>query len=186
MIFVGGIHGVGKTTTCQDLAEKLGLRHKSASEIIREERAEAISLDSKRVDDVPGNQRLLLRGIQRYVVAQDSLLLDGHLTIINSHGAIDPIDISVFERLGIDLIVVIEDEPDAIVSRLNTRDGYTSSAETVAAHQEAEVAHAKELAASLGIRLIRAKPFDGATLEAEVAKHYGVKGSKIGTKNLNL
>jgi len=37
-IFVAGIHGVGKTYVAKPVAQRLGLRYATASQLIREER----------------------------------------------------------------------------------------------------------------------------------------------------
>jgi len=52
VIFVAGIHAVGKSSACKLLSSETGTPHYTASQIIREEKASAISEDSKLVTDV--------------------------------------------------------------------------------------------------------------------------------------
>ena len=63
IIFVGGIHGVGKTTLCRKISEKLLLKHFSASDLISNLKSENIAKD-KKVSDVNENQNILLESIK--------------------------------------------------------------------------------------------------------------------------
>ena len=54
MIFLGGVHGVGKSSMCSEAAQRIGLTVFGASAIIRAER-QAPSVDSRTaVRDVRG------------------------------------------------------------------------------------------------------------------------------------
>ena len=57
MIFVSGIHGVGKTFFCDRVKEKLGIATYSASKLIAEKRSRNFSAD-KIVEDIDENQLL--------------------------------------------------------------------------------------------------------------------------------
>ena len=79
IIFVGGVHGVGKTTFCQRLAAESGYSHFAASSLIKQKKETAISTVSKNVTDIPSNQELLLEAISD--LEASIIILDGHFTI---------------------------------------------------------------------------------------------------------
>lgn len=58
MIFVSGIHGVGKTYFCNLIKEKLGIESYSASHLIADRRNKGFSAD-KCVSDIDDNQSFL-------------------------------------------------------------------------------------------------------------------------------
>ncbi len=116
IIFVAGIHGVGKTTCCEKASVRTGLPFHTASEIIRSEKSSAIEQNTKSVADVKGNQELLLIGIQRKLdLGQFKFFLDGHFTIKNARQEIEVIPVKVFESICIKGIVVYHDNPTDIL-----------------------------------------------------------------------
>src|SRR5688572_4201637 len=141
IVFVGGVHGVGKTSTCLQAAELLNWRHESASGIIKKERMDAISVESKRVGDIPGNQELLLQGVSRLAVNDSPLILDGHFTLLNSTGGIEKVDPEVFKQLGISIFVVLEDSPGSILARIQGRGQGVSSEILINEQQDAEIGY---------------------------------------------
>jgi adenylate kinase len=167
VFFVAGVHGVGKTTACSEVANRLSIGHYTASKLIREERASAISTSSKVVADLQANQQLLVAGVHRLLDTGKRFLLDGHFTLLTSSG-IEPIPIRVFEHLRLAGIVLFSDFPEAIVARALERDGTASSVEVVHQHQELECAHAKDVALACNIPLFSLNAFDVTGLENAV------------------
>ena len=82
MIFVSGIHGVGKTYFCNMIKEKLGIRNFSASQLIAEKRKRNFSVD-KCVSDIDDNQLFLLDAINELRQAGEEFILDGHFCLFN-------------------------------------------------------------------------------------------------------
>lgn len=84
LVFLGGVHGVGKTTICEQLTSKYQIDHYSASNLIRSEQALAISRNSKKVSDVDSNQNLLLNAVSKLMLDPSrQVVLDGHFTLVN-------------------------------------------------------------------------------------------------------
>jgi adenylate kinase len=160
IIFVAGIHGVGKTTGCKSVAEEFGIPHFSASQIIKGERSSAVDEMSKLVADVDDNQRLLIRGVLR-VLERGRFLLDGHFTMRRkSDGGIEAIHVDVFRELNIGGVVLYTDHPEEISRRILARDGVSQPVDMLRSHQDAEVAHAKYVTATLSIPLVILQAFD--------------------------
>jgi adenylate kinase len=153
VVFVGGVHGVGKSTCCAGVARATGCLHVTASEIIRRERAGAIAASGKLVADVEGNQDLLIRGFRtlQSEAGAASILLDGHFAVRDGQGHIQPVSVEVFSALGIGYLVCLADEPNLIAVRIAQRDGYTPVERDIGDLQDAELKNAKLVATTLGL-----------------------------------
>lgn len=163
IIFVAGIHAVGKSTVCEAIAAEFSFSHYTASQIIRGKKSSKVPISSKLVDDVAENQRLLIQGVSK-ILANGDLLLDGHFTLQRkSDGGIEKVDVDVFRELQVGGIVVFTDNPNKIAERMLARDGITPSVEFLEKHQEAEIKQATHVAATLGlpIRILRAFDAEG-------------------------
>ena len=169
IVFIAGVHGVGKSTHCQQISERTGLQWFMASALIKAEARSAIAVGSKVVVDPIGNQELLLRGIRNRIrLDQGRALLDGHFTLLNVDGEIVAVDIDVFIRLGLERIIVIRGDAAAICSRLRERDGQDWSIVKISAHQDAEIKQAHEIATKLRIPILLIDAFDPNGLEKAV------------------
>lgn len=153
IVFVGGVHGVGKSTCCAQVAQLTGCLHVTASEIIKRERSQAIASAGKLVADVDGNQRLLIRGFHtlRLQAGTMPILLDGHFAMRDTLGEIQAVSVDVFRSLGVDRVVCLVDEPSAIAARIQQRDGTALANHEIAELQDAEMRHAKAAAVALGV-----------------------------------
>ncbi len=166
MIFLGGVHGVGKTSMCEGVVEKFGIQVISASSIIRAERAYP-SLDSRTaVMNVGGNQGLLIRGVQRLITdAPGHYLLDGHFALRTLDGNIEEIAVDVFQSIGVGGLICLVDESSAIAQRLATRDGEEHDVDAISQLQAAELSSADFLSRTLGIHLKVVRAFDELAFE---------------------
>ncbi|HZF61959.1 MAG TPA: ATP-binding protein [Desulfovibrio sp.] len=155
VLFVCGIHGVGKTTFCQKLSEALGIPSFSSSSLIKESAKDAIPApgQGKSVKDVSGNQQILITAVQNKLSELPQLILDGHTTIIDSNGAWHPIGTDVFAAIGTTALIMLAAPPEVIHERILKRDGKAPTLDVMARHQEAEQAQAQIVATELGIRL---------------------------------
>lgn len=163
VIFVGGVHGVGKTTACGWVAEELGVPHRSAGQIIRECAAEEMSVD-KRVADVDRNQVLLIEGVTTLVSKFGLLLLDGHFSLFNADGMLQLLPVTVFQDLRIMRIICLTDRPEVIFQRTTARDGASLSVSEITEHQKEELRHARYVAESLQIPFVEVNASDRQTL----------------------
>lgn len=169
IVFIGGVHGVGKSTFCKHIAEHTGMQWLTASALIKAEKQSAIAVGSKSVVDPIGNQELLLRGIHNYMRPdQGGVLLDGHFTLLNAAGEIVSIDTDVFFRLGLKRIIVLLDDAAAICRRLRERDGQDRSISETSAHQDAEIKQASDVATKLCIPVLHINALDANDFEKAV------------------
>lgn len=74
IIFIGGVHGVGKGTICQKIKEKLDFTHLSASEVLKWDDFKNEKGD-KRVENVSTTQQRLIENLKNIVNPQKKYLL---------------------------------------------------------------------------------------------------------------
>ncbi|MCP5415191.1 MAG: AAA family ATPase [Chromatiaceae bacterium] len=176
VIFVAGVHGVGKTTVCAHAVRSLGHAHYSASGLIKSEKANSMSETGKAVSDVDGNQALLIRGVEKACGQhQGRIILDGHFTLSKPDGRIEAVSVAVFSSLSLNGVVVYHDEPAAIVERLHRRDGERYRVDAIARHQDSELTHAQLVAAELGSPIEILPVFDSDALIATISRWWGLK-----------
>jgi predicted transcriptional regulator/adenylate kinase len=167
VLFVGGAHGVGKTSICQQYASTHGVIHKSAGQLIKEARGLRSSELSKAVSDIDGNQRLLVDAVGRVRSSANTLVLDGHFSVFDANYKPTPIPTAVFSVLSIDGVIVVVDSPHAIALRIAGRDGLRIASEDIRALQTSEVQRGMQVARELCVPFAQVK--FGATESFELA-----------------
>lgn len=155
ILFIGGVHGVGKSTACSQVADELSCLHVRASDLIRQERSHAIAINRKLVEDVNGNQELLLQGFDRLKSSSttECILLDGHYALRDSSKTIQLLPVTVFQGLRVSELVCLENDPSVIAKRIQDRDGESISIEDVSELQKAEIQHAHAISTELNLPL---------------------------------
>jgi adenylate kinase len=151
-IFIGGVHGVGKTVICRRVASQLELFHNTASAMIAALNSSVIKPHTKSVDNISRNQDILVQAINQYFSSgKDRLILDGHFVIPNMVPQFKTIDVDIFKHLRLDGVVVCHDDPYCIYARRMIRDKKSLAVRMIAEIQKIELEHAQFVAESLGI-----------------------------------
>lgn len=153
MIFVSGIHGVGKTYFCNEVKEKLGINTYSSSKLIAEKRNKGFSAD-KTVANIDENQLLLLEAIEQLREQGEEFILDGHFCLLDKDGYISRIPMETYTSLKPDKIILLIEKPSVIVARRLQRDGVVVKEADIDSFQREEMTYAEEVASKLGIQLI--------------------------------
>lgn len=170
-IFVGGVHGVGKSTFCEQAARALGIQHRSASAMIKSQQAEAISTTGKAVVSPAANQRLLIQAVSAFFTTGEKvLLLDGHFTIPTTAGHVEPIPKDVFEALNIRAVVVLVEEPLIIHNHRKGRDGAAPDVIAIELAQAMELEHARKIACAMTCPLTTLASNDRTAFVAAIQK----------------
>ena len=89
MIFVTGIHGVGKTTFCYKLAKEKKCMAYSASELISRKIHKIYT--EKKVDSIDQNQKYLINAVNSIYEKEKEFILVGHLCLLDENGNIKQI-----------------------------------------------------------------------------------------------
>jgi adenylate kinase len=159
-IFVGGVHGAGKTTFAKQLAVLLDASHVTAGGLIRENAGAThtvtVGFGDKAVPDVGANQLLLLRGLDLYRrrVGPRLVLLDGHFVLLGANGTIAEIPLAVYRTIGPQAVVLVEAEAAMVRARLVARDGEAPPVATLAELAARERLHAEHVCSQLGVPLL--------------------------------
>lgn len=149
IIFVGGIHAVGKGTVCKELAQKFNFEHLSASQVLKWN--EISDSKNKKVQNFTRTQDRLLTNLNRIIKPNKKYLLDGHFTLLNSNGEPEKIDESTFIGIQPESIILLTCEPKIIFERLKQRDNSTYKLSVLEKMQEMEVEHANYISKKLDI-----------------------------------
>ena len=152
MIFISGVHGVGKSFFCNLLKERLGVVSYSASKLISDKKKTGFAPD-KLVADIDENQLFLLEAIKDLRSEGAEFLLDGHFCLLNQEGVITRIPLDTFTTLAPDAIVLLTENPDIIAKRRQDRDGIEHSAADIKAFQNEEIKYSTEVAGLLNVPL---------------------------------
>ncbi|WP_303316980.1 ATP-binding protein [Flavivirga abyssicola] len=152
IIFVGGIHGVGKSTVCKKIGNGLNIEYLSASEILKWEEINSDSKD-KRVEDVDEMQDRLIMGLENIISKDKTYLLDGHFCLLNSENEAINVPLGTFKQICPLSLVLILDEIPEIKRRLEIRDKKSYQYAVLKNLQDRELSYAKHLSKVLGVTL---------------------------------
>lgn len=150
--FIGGIHGVGKSTICRKICDELKLEYLSASDLIK---WNDINEDNqnKKVWDISLTQDRLIVGLENRIQKNKSYLLDGHYCLFNSENKIINIPLGTFKLINPFSLNILLGDIIEIKQRLEKRDNRQYDQDILAQMQESELDYAKYLSKALGIVL---------------------------------
>lgn len=153
VIFLAGVHGVGKGFLGTPVANALGISHFTASQLIREEKGQATWGADKKTSDLDDNQLALIRAVGQRRLTHPSILLDGHFVLRNAQGVLTPLATAVFKELHLTGVILLTEESIIIASRLALRDKGTPDVQAISELSNAESAHAQAVCRELGLPL---------------------------------
>lgn len=144
IIFVSGIHGVGKTTLCNTISEQIGINSYSSSNLIRE--FKELSSNKKTVDNVNKNQDILLESIRLNIEEEREYILDGHFILIDENYELKEVPLSTFRDMNIKAIIILYEDVDIILERLSSRDEVSYTKDFIEDFQRKEIERGIEVA----------------------------------------
>lgn len=153
-VFVGGVHAVGKTFNLKPACQQLGLRHATASQLIKEQRGANWSA-SREVTEIADNQRALIKAVKALEEAGEKLVLDGHFALRRAINVHEKIEASIFAHLMVEKVVLLEANSSTIAARLVERGDATWTLEEINAFAQQELENAQVVCQHLGIGLLR-------------------------------
>lgn len=173
IIFVGGIHGVGKSTVCQQICAILGINHLSASDLIKWGTLQQ-EVNTKRVENIQQTQDRLIIGLRDTIKTNQSYLLDGHYCLLGSNGVVNKVPQKTFEDIQPILLAIIISDTADIKRRLEARDNKTYDETLLTIMQDDELRYAKELSRALSIPLSIGTPYDITDILTSTSKILGL------------
>ena len=153
VIFLAGVHGVGKGFLGTPVANSMGIAHLTASQLIREEKGQATWGNDKKTSDLDDNQIALIRAVGQRRLTHPNILLDGHFVLRNAQGVLTPLATAVFKELHLTGVILLSENSGVIASRLAMRDKVEVGDGAISELAEAESAHAHEVCQVLALPL---------------------------------
>lgn len=179
MIFLSGIHGVGKTTLIKRLEQDLKITCYSSSLLIENELKNKMPID-KKVSDIKYNQLILEKAIDKLYKTGNIFILEGHLCLLDNDGKVVRIPKKTFYNLHLDMIIVIIDDIEKISKRNLGKSELLSNIEFICEFQKQEIDYAKFLGEFLQIQIMIIQNSESGY---EIIKNY-IKGkNKSGINN---
>lgn len=148
IIFLAGVHAVGKTSFCEVIQKDFDFAAYSASSLIKHLAIE------KEVDNVKANQDSLILALKREETNADTIILDGHFCIQNKNGEIEHVPLDTFKRIRLKSIILLVLEPEIISQRILKRDNIFKSPDFIASFQENEINRAAFVSNALSVPLL--------------------------------
>lgn len=150
--FIGGIHGVGKSTICQQICRELNTEYLSASELLE---WEDINDDAKnkQVKDIPFTQNRLIAGLSNTIQKGHFYLLDGHYCLLNEKTEVEKISVDIFMQINPKALGLIQGDIREIKTRLDLRDNRIYDYRLLEHLQNSEFDNAKEISVALKVPL---------------------------------
>lgn len=121
IIFVAGCYGVGKSTLCSALSKALAIPAYSAGDLISNVNGEQYGAN-KAVKDKEANQDILILEVEKKLEQYPTILLAGHFCIFDKLNCVEKLPHSVFEKMPIEQILLLEADPARISNNLSIRD----------------------------------------------------------------
>lgn len=174
IIFIGGIHGVGKSTICQDICRKIEIEYLSASKLLKWTEKN-IGSGSKKVNDIPNTQNQLLTALKQTVQDDKLYMLDGHYCLFNSNNDVESIPVDVFKEIDPIALYLILGDTSEIIKNLETRDNTSYKIHLLDQLQDCEKTHARYLSKTLDVPLEIYKNSNPNQLMDTVAKLLKIK-----------
>ena len=152
IIFVAGMYGVGKSTLCDKLSQRMNIPFYSAGDLISRVNGERYGAN-KAVADKNKNQNILVEEVDALLIHQPQIILAGHFCIFNAQNAIERLPEDVFHNLHIEKILLLQADIATVQANLHRRENkeYAPSDLIVLQETEREIAHS--IAAQISCKL---------------------------------
>lgn len=163
-IFVAGSYGVGKSTLCTSLSKALTMPAYSAGDLISNVNGEQYGAN-KVVKDKDANQDILAFEIEKKLEQYPQILLAGHFCIFDKLNCVEKLPHSVFKKISIEQILLLEADPACILTNLSIRDKKQYELRQIELLLEEERRAAEEISKKCSCRLhIHQMAFDESDL----------------------
>ncbi len=150
--FIGGIHGVGKSTISRQICVETKVEYLSASEVLKWEEING-DLKNKKVKNVIHTQDRLIAGLTNLTEAGKNYLLDGHYCLLNNNNEVINVPFKTFAEINPVSLNLITDDISEIKKKLEQRDNKLYDYNLLELMQERELHYANYLSKKMGVAL---------------------------------
>lgn len=171
ILFVGGIHGVGKSTICKQLCVDLDVNYLSASDVLK---WKDINIDkkNKKVTNIPGTQDRLIAGLNNVITPDNYYILDGHFCLFDANAIVTKIPFDTFKIINPLSLTVITGNLDDVLNGLQSRDQKSYTYESLSNMQKLEMEYAQELSDLLKVKLFKFSKADYSLNYTNILSQY--------------
>lgn len=148
-IFVGGVHGSGKTQLCKKIQETIPCNYISASQLLQWNKKE------KTVENVQENQKKLKEILLKNIRPNELNFIDGHFVLWNEQRSCEIVPLEFFQGLSLKGIILVTENANVIYNRLLERDKMNLALENIENISSAEELQAMWVAKNLEISLYK-------------------------------
>lgn len=151
-ILLAGIHGVGKSTLLNQLNKVCPIEAYTICSLIKQAGVEMNDSD-KQTKQISRNQNLWKKELKKIKYSYRKIILDGHFTLLNRQGNIVPLPINTFDDINISRIILKQEKPKIIQSRLLKRDNCNWDIDKIKMFQDIEEKTAEKYSLDTGTPL---------------------------------
>lgn len=164
-IFIAGSYGVGKSTLCNALSKILRVPAYSAGDLISNINGEQYGAN-KAVQDKDANQDILASEVKKILEQCPTILLAGHFCIFDKLNRVEKLPYSIFEKISMEQILLLEADSERILSNISIRDKKKYEHRQIELLLKEERWAAIEVSKQCGCNLhIHQMSFDGSDLQ---------------------
>lgn len=165
IIFIGGVHGVGKGYLCSNIVQIFEIVHLSSSDVLNWRKGV-----DKGVENVNYTQNYLIQNLKKIVSPDERYLLDGHFCLLKTDGSIERIPLNTFREINPILIILVIAPVNIIKERLEQRDNKNYDFALLDKFQRQEIEYAHEVSDELGIECVQLMSNDVEILRPIITK----------------
>ena len=152
LVFLSGIHGVGKTTLTNKLKNDLKIDCHSVSSLIK--KSGASILLNKKTKNIDSNQDKWKDELQKLQISNNKILLiDGHFCLLDEKNKIVELPLDILDGTDTNKIILMKRATSIIQERLFKRDNKLYSIDKLDCFQKKEERMAKKIAVQKNIPL---------------------------------
>lgn len=169
IIFIAGVHGVGKGFLCQRLSDLLKLPTYSSSTLIKGIKNSFVDI-KKQVIDADKNQELLIKALSALKPNSETIILDGHFSLLGKNNIID-IPIEVFQVMPLKSVVSLHEKSEVIFQRIKNRVGETLSIDDISFLQEREFERSRMITSLINVPFFESTSGESAEIANWLTKY---------------
>lgn len=152
-ILISGIHGVGKSTLLNKINKIYPIEAYTISSLIKKYKTTHTIETNKQTGQINKNQYLWKEELKKLKPSSQKIILDGHFSLLDSRGDIIALPLDTFDGINISGVILKQEKPELIQSRLLQRDNYIWDIDKIKLFQDIEEKSAKEYSVTSGTPL---------------------------------
>lgn len=152
-IFIGGIHGAGKTHLSERLSQELGIKHYSAGQLLSDRLPKRKGTALRHAETLESDQLFVIQRLRELANPLEYVVLDGHFALATEGAGVVPIPKEYFELLEPVALLLLDTPVNEVRRRLTVRDGHAPLVSLIQELRSQELATAYRVSQELSVPL---------------------------------